>query len=497
MAHYLRFEDITKTFPGVKALDSVSFGVKEGSIHGLIGENGAGKSTLLHVLSGAYSPDGGQIHIDGRERVFNSTSEAISAGISVIYQELNLLPEMTVADNLLLGHYPRKYGFIKQRELIAKAAEQIETLGESFGANTKVKHLSIGQRQMVEIGKALLHNAKIITFDEPTSSLSEREVRQLFKIIRGLKEDGRCIIYVSHKLDEIFELCDSCTVLRDGRRIETFEDLTHVSGDQLVQRMVGREIRDRYGYEPRPAGQRYFEVRDLFGPGLSEPARFQIKAGEIVGFFGLVGAGRSELLKLIYGDSLQSGGEVFVNNKKVVIKNPRDAIRNRICLLPEERRDEGIIGERSVSENINISSRRKTLIANFFIDEKEERQTAQRFIDALEIKTPSREQLLKNLSGGNQQKTILARWLSEKIDVFLFDEPTKGIDVGAKYDIYQIIYELAKQGKAIAFVSSDLMEILGVADRIIVMRSGRIVGNVARAEAGEEKILSMALPTAR
>jgi L-arabinose transport system ATP-binding protein len=494
MDYYLKFENITKKFPGVKALDSISFGIKGGSIHGLVGENGAGKSTLLHILSGAYSPNEGKIVIDNKEKIFHNPNEALNAGIAVIYQELNLVPEMTVAENLMIGHYPQKNGFIVHKELISKAQEQIKLLGEDFSPNTKIKDLSIAQRQMIEIGKALLHNTRIIAFDEPTSSLSEREIKRLFTIIRSLKEQQCAIIYVSHRLEEIFDLCDSCTILRDGKHIETFECMNDLNNEILVKKMVGREIKDKYGYEPHETGETLFKVKDIYGPGLSDKVSFEINSGEIVGFFGLVGAGRSELLRLIYGDVKAEGGVVLVNNKIIDNSTPKNVIENGICLLPEERIDEGIIGVRSVSENINISCRRNILIANFFLNEKEEEKIADKFINDLKIRTPSREQLIRNLSGGNQQKVILARWLSEKVNVFLMDEPTKGIDVGAKFEIYKIIYKLANEGKAIAFVSSELQEVMGVADRIIIMRSGKIVGCVEKEGATEEQILSMALP---
>jgi len=494
MSNYLQFKKISKNFPGVKALDSVSFNVEKNSIHGLVGENGAGKSTLLHILSGAYKSNGGKIIINDNKKDFDSTRDAIDSGIAVIYQELNLVPEMTVAENLLIGQYPQKNGFIKRDKLMEKAREQINVLMEDFNPDTKVKNLSIGQRQMIEIGKALLHNADIIAFDEPTSSLSEKETKHLFKIIRNLKEQGKAIIYVSHRLEEIFKLCDSCTVFRDGKHIETFKNMDKVTDDILVKKMVGREIKDIYGYEPRPKGETFFEVKDIYGSGLSRKVSFKIKQGEVVGFFGLVGAGRSELFKLIYGDVKAETGELKVNDEVIHNDSPQDAIKNGICLLPEERKDEGIIGVRSVSENINISSRRHKLKANFFLNMYKERKTAHKFISDLDIKTPSTTQLIKYLSGGNQQKVILARWLSENIQVFLMDEPTKGIDVGAKYEIYKIIYQLAKEGKAIAFVSSELPEVMGVADRIIVMRNGGIVDSLNREEATEEKLLSMALP---
>lgn len=495
MAHYLEFKKITKDFPGVRALDSVSFGVTRGSIHGLVGENGAGKSTLLKILSGAYTPTKGDIYIDGKKRVFKGTRDALDAGIAVIYQELNLVPEMTVAENLMLGHWPEKKIFLDKKRLLEIATKQIKELMEDFDPETKVKNLSIGQRQMIEIGKALLHNADIIAFDEPTSSLSEREVKHLFKIIKNLQQQGCAIIYVSHRMEEIFDLCDTCTVFRDGQKIETFENMQEVTHDLLVKKMVGREIEDIYGYESREKGKIIFAVKDLYGPGLKEKISFEVAEGEIVGFFGLVGAGRSELLKLIYGGIPKESGQIFVHGQEIKIDHPNAAIKGGICLLPEDRKDEGIIPVRSVEENINISSRRHYLKANLFLNKKKEEEITETFIDKLEIKTPSRKQIINNLSGGNQQKVILARWLSEDVDIFLMDEPTRGIDVGAKYEIYKIMYQLAREGKAVIFVSSDLPEVLGVADRIIVMRNGNIVGSLDREEATEENVLSMALPT--
>jgi L-arabinose transport system ATP-binding protein len=495
MAHYLEFKNITKEFPGVKALDSVSFSVDKGSVHGLLGENGAGKSTLLKTLSGVHQPTGGEIYIDGQKKVFNSTRDSLDAGVSIIYQELNLVPEMTVSENLMLGHLPKKNPFIDKKKLREIAERKIEELAEDIDPNTKIKDLSIGQRQMIEIGKALLQNSRIIAFDEPTSSLSQREVEHLFEIIRGLKKQGYAIIYISHRMEEIFELCDSVTVLRDGQKIETFNNMEEVTHDLLVKRMVGREITDIYGYEPREQGEVIFEVDDIYGEGLSEKVNFSVAAGEIVGFFGLVGAGRSELLKLVYGAKPVESGKVKVHGKEVKVDSPSAAIKGGVSLLPEDRKDEGIIPVRSVNENINISCRRHILKSNLFLDKEKEQENTEYYIDKLGIKTPSGEQLIGNLSGGNQQKAILARWLSEKIDIFLMDEPTRGIDVGAKYEIYKIMYQLAKEGKGVVFVSSDLPEVLGVADRVIVMRDGKVIGSLSREEANDEKVLSMALPT--
>ncbi|CCU78248.1 Ribose ABC transport system, ATP-binding protein RbsA (TC 3.A.1.2.1) [Halanaerobium saccharolyticum subsp. saccharolyticum DSM 6643] len=494
MAYHLEFKNITKTFPGVKALDKISFGVNTGSIHGLVGENGAGKSTLLHTLSGALTPNQGEILIENKTMKFSNTKDALNAGIAVIYQELNLVPEMTVAENLMIGNYPNKNGFVDKKKLKEKALKQIKMLMENFNPKTKVKDLSIAQKQMIEIGKALMQDAKIIAFDEPTSSLSDREIKHLFEIIEKLKEDGKAIIYVSHRMEEIFQICDSCTVFRDGKHIETFRDMEKVTHDLIVKKMVGRELNDIYGYEERDKGEEIFHIENIRGKGVKRNIDLTVHEGEVVGIFGLVGAGRTELFKLIYGLEKIEAGRVEVRGEEVSLENPKESIRNKVCLLPEDRKDEGIIGIRSVSENINISSRRHHLRYNFFLNKQAEKETTDEFIENLDIKTPSRDQLAVNLSGGNQQKVILSRWLSEDIDVFLMDEPTRGIDVGAKYEIYKIMYNLAADGKGILFVSSDLPEVMGVSDRVVVMRSGEIIGSLNREEFTEEKILSMALP---
>ncbi len=494
MESYLEFKSVSKNFPGVVALDDVSLQIKEGSVHGLIGENGAGKSTLLKILSGAYYPSSGEIYIDGELKDFRNTKEALNAGIAVIYQELNLVPEMTVAENLLLGHMPVRAGFIDRKELNKIAEGELEFLLEGIHPDTKIKELSIGQRQMIEIGKALLQDAKIIAFDEPTSSLSSREIHQLYKIIKELKDGGHSVIYVTHRMEEIFDVCDEVTVFRDGKKIETFSDMSLVNHDLLVNRMVGRSIEDIYGYRSRNTGDIVLEVKDLFGPGLKEPVSFTVRKGEIVGFFGLVGAGRSELLKLIYGAEKKVSGQILINGKDVNIKSPRKAIDEGVTLCPEDRKDEGIIPVRSVEENINISVRRHFIKAGIFLNKKKEAENTDRFIEKLKIRTPSRDQIVGNLSGGNQQKVILARWLGENINVLLMDEPTRGIDVGTKNEIYQLMYKIAEEGKGVVCVSSDLPEVLGVSDRIIVMREGKLALSVDREDASQETVLSHALP---
>ncbi|MFC3653263.1 L-arabinose ABC transporter ATP-binding protein AraG [Dyella humi] len=491
---YLELDDITVSFPGVRALDHVSLNVRAGEVHGLMGENGAGKSTLLKVLSGVNHPQEGTLRLNGVENHFTNTRAAIDAGVAIIYQELHLVPELTVAENLMLGQLPNRFGVLDERALVKRAVDELKRLGEHIDPRTPVKHLSIGQRQMIEIGKALMRDARVIAFDEPTSSLSAREIENLFRIIDTLRTDGRAIIYVTHRMDEVDALCDRVTVFRDGKRIETFESVTSLDRHRLITAMVGRPIADVYGYRPRVAGEVLLEAKELMGPGLAEPASFTARRGEIVGFFGLVGAGRSELMKLIYGATRASAGHVELGGKRVNFTSPRDAVRAGIALCPEDRKQEGIIAIASVADNLNLSARRHSCRAGFLLDAKREHALTQDYIQKLAIKTRSGDTTIGTLSGGNQQKVILSRWLAERIEVFLMDEPTRGIDVGARAEIYHLLYELAEAGRAVLMVSSDLAEVVGVADRIIVMREGRIVGNVPKTEATPGDLIKMALP---
>jgi L-arabinose transport system ATP-binding protein len=431
--------------------------------------------------------------IDGRPRAFASTADALAAGVAVIYQELHLVPEMSVAENLFLGHLPQRLGLINRRELAAAARRQLELVGEPIDPWKKVGRLPLAQRQMVEIAKALTRGARIIAFDEPTSSLSDREVRRLFTIIRELQARGCAILYVSHRMEEIFALCDRITILRDGRHVETGA-LGSFTRDKVVQRMVGRELADIYNYTTRPPAGAGLVVEGLEGPGLTAPCSFSAGAGEILGFFGLVGAGRSELLRLIYGAAPKTAGRVMLAGRELSLASPREAIRAGVVLCPEDRKKEGIVPVRSVLENTNLSARRRHARGGILIDEAWELGNATRRVEQLRVKTPSLRQLIRNLSGGNQQKVILGRWLSETVKVILLDEPTRGIDVGAKSEIYAIMQDLARQGVCVVVVSSELPEVLGVSDRIAVMRQGRIAAILDRAEAGEEKVLRLALP---
>lgn len=494
MADYLQICSLTKRFSGVVALEGVSLGISEGRVHALMGENGAGKSTLLKILSGVYQPDAGEIRLAGQRVHFHKPNDAFRAGIAVIHQELHLVPEMTVAENLFLGHMHARGGILDRAATDRATVAQLQALDEPIHPAAKAGSLPIAQRQMLEIAKALLREATVIAFDEPTSSLSAREVRKLFAVIRRLKEQGKAILYVSHRMEEILEIGDKVTVLRDGKHVQTFHSMSEVTQDVLVNRMVGRDITDIFGYVPRPHGPPMLELDGLWGPGLTKPVSLSTACGEIVGVFGLVGAGRTELLKLIYGAVRPRAGTVRVAGRGVPIKSPQDALHAGIVFCPEDRKKEGIVAIRSVQENVNLSARRKHACGGFFINQRWELKNATYQVERLRIKTSSLQQLVANLSGGNQQKVVLGRLLSGTVKVVLLDEPTRGIDIGARSEIYGIIRELATAGATVLMVSSDLPEVLGVADRVIVMRQGEVAGEFSRAEAAPEKCLKLALP---
>lgn len=487
----LTFQSISKGFSGVQALQDVSFTVAAGSVHGLCGENGAGKSTLLKTLSGVHRPDSGSFQIDGRECQFKTAIDALDGGVAVIYQELNLVPEMSVAENIWLGHFSHKGPFVDFKELRAKTKESLARVGLQVDPSTRLGSLSIGQKQMVEIAKALTRNAKVIAFDEPTSSLSAREVETLFGLINELKARGMAILYVSHRMDEITTLCDACTVLRDGKHIETFATMEGVDAKTIVNRMVGRELAAAMQESDRPVGESLLELRDVSGPGLAEPVSLNVRAGEIVGIFGLIGAGRTELLKAIY---LGKKGEILIGGELVRRNGAVSSIQSGLVLCPEDRKHEGIVPMLGVAENLNLSIRRSLAKFKFWIATSAEKKNAADFIAKLRIKTANPNTPISNLSGGNQQKVILARWLSERVRVILLDEPTRGIDVGSKAEIYEIVRDLAKTGIGVLFVSSELPEILALSDRVFVMSEGRITGSMPTKEATEPKLLSLALP---
>lgn len=490
---YLEFRNVSKHFPGVKALSNISFRTNSGSIHALMGENGAGKSTLLKTLSGLHQPTEGELVIDGKPVAFNSTVDALEQGIAIIYQELNLVPELSVAENIYLGQLPTKGGRVDTQTLNRDAKQLLQKLGEDFDPSRPLKEFSIGQWQMVEIAKALSRNAQIIAFDEPTSSLSQREIQSLFKVIRELRDEGKIIMYVSHRMEEIFDLCDAITIFKDGTHVQTFDDMSSLNHDRLVELMVGREINDIFNYRPRSHGETGLELNNLMGPGLASPLSLSIKRGEILGLFGLVGAGRTELTRLIFGAEKATGGEIRVNGKTVKINGPSDAINEGITLCPEDRKADGIVPILSVQENTNISARRWNLKVGGRINNEWEKINADDQVKALNVKTPSLDQLIGNLSGGNQQKVILGRWLSTNMRVILLDEPTRGIDVGAKSEIYDLIFTLAESGVTVLVISSDLPEVLGISDRLLVMKEGSVTGELNRDEFNEQTALRLAM----
>ncbi|MGF6175225.1 L-arabinose ABC transporter ATP-binding protein AraG [Ensifer sp. 4252] len=494
MQDFLEFRSISKGYPGVQALSNVSFSVKKGAVHGLMGENGAGKSTLIRVLSGDQSADTGEILIDAEPQHYRSVRDAFHAGVIVIHQELQLVPELSVAENLWLGRFPGKAGVIDRQQLTGVVSKKLAEIGIDVDPAVKVASLSIGERQMVEIAKAVMLDARVIALDEPTSSLSSRESEILFSLIDRLRANGTVILYVSHRLDEIFRLCDSLTVLRDGKLAAHHPDISKVTRDQIISEMVGREIANIWGWRERSLGDERLRVESISGPKLRHPLSFSVKRGEILGFFGLIGAGRSEMARLVYGADARNAGSVSVDGVTIQADSPPHSIRSGIVLCPEDRKFDGIVQGRSIEENMTISSRRH--FSPFgLINPGKEGALADKFIAKLRVRTPSRRQDIINLSGGNQQKVILGRWLSEEgVKVLVIDEPTRGIDVGAKSEIYEILYELAADGMAIVVISSELPEVMGIADRIMVMCEGRVAADLPRAEFDERRILAAALP---
>lgn len=495
MENKIEFKSITKFFPGVKALDNISFTANGGEVLALIGENGAGKSTLLKILNGDYQQTSGDYFVNGEQVHFSNPLEAIQAGISVIYQERQVMLQLSVAENIYLGRLPSGFlGRINTKELNEKAQKIIDEFGLDMKATDKVKDLSTAYQQMVEIMKAYSReNLKMIAFDEPTASLSDAEIDSLFKIIRKLRDEGKVIIYVSHRMAEIRQICDRVAIFKDGCFVGDSK-IEEITDDELIQKMVGRNLGDVFATLPRNQniGDVVLEVKDVTSPYL-KPTSFSVRAGEVVGFSGLVGAGRTELVRAITGADPMTGGEVLLEGKPLVCKTPHDAIINGVVMVPEDRKLQGIIPRLSVGKNISIGS--LDVLKGFLgsIDKKREREMCQEGKDRFNIKTPNLEKAIVELSGGNQQKCIVARWMTTKPKVLILDEPTKGIDVGAKSEFYNLICEFAREGIAVIMISSELPEVIGLSDRIIVMKGRRIVGEIPAAEATEQKVLTMAM----
>lgn len=488
----LKIAHVSKAFPNVKALDDVSLEIRPGEILAFVGENGAGKSTLLKILSGDYQPDAGSIILDGEEVLFPNPNSARKAGIRVIYQEPEIIPWVSVPENIWVGELPKTYGFVNRQRLNTLVQESLEAYGfESvLPIDLMGYELSSAQRQLVEIMRTLKSGVRVLALDEPTSSLTDDEVDRLFKLVRKLRDDGVALIYVSHRLNEIRRLCDRVAILRDGKLV-TVRPVSDITENEIVSLMVGRELSDVFHREVVEDQRTVLEVRGL-NSDWHRDVNFYIKSGEIVGFSGLVGAGRTELAKVLFGAERKSSGTIILDGEEINPKHPVEAIAKGIGFAPEDRKQEGLILIRSVLENASMAILDK-LTRLHFIRRQLERSVVTEFVEKLRVQTPTVDQEIGKLSGGNQQKVVLARWLAVKPKVLILDEPTRGIDVGSKAEIYSLLDELANQGIAIMFISSELPEILGLSDRIYVMQNGRIRGELTRAEATEEKVLALAL----
>ncbi len=486
----LTMNNITKTFPGVKALDNVNFSLKKGEIHALLGENGAGKSTLIKVLAGIYQADSGNIIINGNKVSIDSVTDASRYGISVIHQELVLVRDMTVAENIFLGREPMGKLFVNRMKMLVDAQKLLDEFNTGIKADTLIKELPIAKQQMVEIIKAISFKAQILVMDEPTSSISDKEVNFLFDIMRDLAERGVSIIYISHKMSELEEICDRVTILRDGQYVST-EEVKTTSKDKLIALMVGRDLKSYYPREYGFEKEVILRCENINDGKMVFDGTFDVKKGEIVGFAGLVGAGRSELMKCIFGLTKEYKGDIFIKGKKVKIKSPLDAIKFGIGLVPENRKEEGLYKIQSVRYNTTIEVLEE-FIKGIVVSGKKEEEITNKYIDIMNTKTPSIEQQIMYLSGGNQQKVMISRWLATEPDILILDEPTRGVDVGAKAEIYGIINELAKKGIGVIMISSELPEIINMSDRIYVMEHGKVVGEFSHDNVTQESIMQLA-----
>ncbi|MFV0529364.1 MAG: sugar ABC transporter ATP-binding protein [Lachnospiraceae bacterium] len=486
--YILEMTDIVKEFPGVRALDGVQLKLKAGTVHGLMGENGAGKSTLMKCLTGIYHKTSGKIIYEGKEIDFQTTNEALNSGISMIHQELSPIPERSVCENVWVGRQPKRGIVVDHKKMYRDTVALFEDLGVMIDPSEKMGNLTVSQMQMVEIVKAISYDSKIIIMDEPTSSLTETEVALLFKIIKRLKAEGVGIIYISHKLDEIFQICDVLTTMRDGTYIAT-DNAADITMDQLISKMVGREVTDMFPKVDCPIGEVVFRAENLSSGKAVRNVSFELRKGEILGFAGLVGAGRTETMETIFGMRPKTGGKIYKDGKELVIKAPVDAIDQGMALLTEDRRATGIVPIRSVKDNVVLANLKAY---GFPLRHKKIDTDVEEFVEKLRVKTPSVEQLMKNLSGGNQQKVLVARWLLKNPDILIVDEPTRGIDVGAKSEIHSIITKLAGEGKSIILISSELPEVMGMADRVIIMHEGSVTGVLNRDEMSQERIMKYA-----
>ncbi|MDD3338570.1 MAG: sugar ABC transporter ATP-binding protein [Lachnospiraceae bacterium] len=490
----LKMEHITKRFPGVLALDDVCLRVQKGEVHALLGENGAGKSTLMKILAGAYVKDEGEIEVFGERAELGSPKAAEDLGIAIIYQELNLVSTLSVAENIYMGRLLMKNKFkVDWDKMYQEAEVLLKDLEVDVSPYAQIKSLGVAQQQMVEIAKALAINAKLIIMDEPSAPLTERETKNLFRMVRKLKENGVSIIYISHRLEEVKEICDRATIMRDGQTITEVE-VADVTIDEIIKYMVGRELKDKFPRIEKNIGEEVFRVEHLNAGKKVVDVNFSIRAGEVLCVGGLVGAGRTETARAIFGMDPMAEGNIYVDGKQYKIKSPKDAIAAGIGFVTEDRKEEGLVLKLSVGKNITLAAL-DDFNRGFHLNLSQEKDTIKSYVEKLNIKTPSVEQLVGNLSGGNQQKVVLAKWMLSQCRVLIFDEPTRGIDVGAKIEVYNIINALAKEGKAILVITSEIPELLGICDRAIVMARGSIHGEMSCEEATQERIMTFATAT--
>ncbi|MCM0650830.1 sugar ABC transporter ATP-binding protein [Clostridium swellfunianum] len=490
MQPFLELKGVSKVFPGVRALDSIDLDIYPGEVHGLVGENGAGKSTLIKILTGAHKNEAGKILIEGKEIQLNGPRDAMKHGITSIYQELNIVKQLSVAENVFLGREIKNgngKGLLNINEMRKKSAELLAELGQNIDTRMNVAKLGIGQQQMIEIAKALSIKTKLLIMDEPTSSLTDREVKELLRTVKELKGKGIAVVYISHRLDEVIEICDRVTVMRDGRKIETLP-IEKVKIDGLIKLMVGRNLNHQYPKIEANPSEEALRVEKLRKLGVFEDVSFKVRRGEIVGFSGLVGAGRTEVMRAIFGVDEYDSGEVFINGKKAEITCPKDAMKHGIAFLTEDRKGQGLVLDNTIEFNTNIASYDKNSPGTL-LDLKRLKKLTNEKIKKLNINPPSESFIVRQLSGGNQQKVVIAKWLNTQADIFIFDEPTRGIDVGAKVEVYNVLNSLVEQNCAVIIVSSELPEILGMSDRIYVMHEGKITAEIARKDANQENIM--------
>ena len=488
--YLLELSGISKSFPGVKALDDVSFNLKAGEVHALLGENGAGKSTLMKIISGIYQRDSGSYRLEGREIDELTPKKAQELGIAIIHQELNMCTDLTVAENMFLGRESHARGVIRQREMDRQAAEILKTLKIDIDPRTVVKKLPVSKQQMVEIAKALSTNARILIMDEPTSALTDREIAELFRIVRDLRDHGCAIVYISHRLDELKEITDRVSIFRDGRYVAT-RNFDETTLDEIIAMMVGREIKEKFPHIPVAKGEKILEVSHL-DSGMVKDVSFDLYAGEIIGLSGLMGAGRTELVRAIFGADPIENGTIKLDGEVIHVRHPLDAIEHGIVLGPEDRKKQGLCTELSIRENVGLANLDRICNRWGVVRSGVEKELTRRAIKDLRIKTPSGEQTAKNLSGGNQQKVVLGKWLVRDARVVIFDEPTRGIDVASKVEIYSIMNDLKSRGIGVLFVSSEMPEVMGMSDRILVMCNGRITGNLVSKATTQDEILRCA-----